>query len=103
MLINKPLKRLKRLNTYECLWPYILKLLSEKPSHAYTLRKEIKKRFGFLPGTVTAYSTLYSLYRHGFVSIEVQGRRKIYRITEAGKKELKKASSFYQHIFKKLK
>ncbi len=103
MLISKPMQRLERLNTKECLWPYILKILSEKPSHAYTLRKKIKKQFGFMPGTMTAYSTLYSLFLNGFVSKEIQGRRKIYKITQKGKRELKKAREFYKKIYNKLK
>lgn len=103
MLIDKPLRRLKKLNTYDCLWPYVLKILDEKPTHAYTLRQEIKKRFNFLPGTVTAYTTLYSLYLNGFVKKEIKGRRTIYEITEEGKQELKKAAKFYRETFKKLK
>lgn len=103
MLIDKPLRRLKNLNTYDCLWPYVLKILSEKPSHAYTLRKEIEKRFGFLPGTVTAYTTLYSLYLNGFVKKEIKGRITVYEITKAGKQELKKAAKFYKETFKRLR
>jgi len=102
MLIDKPLRRLKRLNTKDCLWPYILKILSEKPSHAYILRREIEKRFGFLPGTITAYSTLYSMYLNSFVSTEMRGRRKIYKITKTGKQALKKASNFHKELAKKL-
>lgn len=102
MLIDKPLRRLKRLNTKECLWPYVLKLLSEKPSHAYTLRQEIKKHFNFLPGTVTAYSTLYSLYLNGLVSKEIQGRKKIYKITKLGRQRLKEAVNFYKETLKRL-
>jgi len=102
MLINKPMKRLKRLNSQECLWPYILKLVSEKPVHAYVLRERINKKFRFLPGMVTAYTTLYSLYLNDFVSREIKGRRTVYKITPKGRIELKKAAKFYKEMAKKL-
>ena len=102
MSSNKPLVKLKKLNTYDCLWPYILKILSEKPSHPYILREEIKRRFSFLPGTVTAYITLYALCLQGFVNKKIQGRRTIYVITKSGREELRKAKKFYKDIYKKL-
>ena len=102
MLFNKPLDRLKILNTYDCLWPYILRLLEEKPMHAYILREKVKKRFKFLPGAVTSYTTLYSLYVEGLVSKEVQGRVTIYKITKKGRLELKKARDFYKETLRNL-
>jgi DNA-binding PadR family transcriptional regulator len=102
MLIDKPLRRLKTLNTTACLWPYILKILKNKPAHAYILRQEIKKRFGFLPGQVTSYTTLYSLYKQGLVTYERKDRIKIYKITSKGRLELKKALEFYKETTKEL-
>lgn len=95
-----PLKRLKLLNTKECLWVYILRILSDKPTHAYLIRKEIFKRYRFMPGTMTAYKVLYQLGRKGLVRKTVQGRKKVYTITEDGKKELKKAQGFYKNMYK---
>lgn len=97
-----PLKRLKLLNTKECLWVYILRMLSDEPSHAYTLRKEIEKRFGFKPGTMTAYKVLYLLSKSGFVTKKEEGRKKIYRITEKGENALKEAADFYKNLVKRL-
>lgn len=97
-----PFSRLKELNTKDCLWIYILKILSEKTTHAYTIRKEIDERFGFKPGIMTAYKVLYLLHKKGFVKKSVQGRKKIYTITDKGKKELKKARDFYKNIVKVL-
>jgi len=102
MLIDKPIKRLARLNTKECLWPYILKILSEKPTHAYILREKIQKRFNFLPGQVTSYTTLYSLKKQGFVSKEKKDRLVIYKITVKGKEALRQAQNFYKDIYKRL-
>ena len=91
-----PLKRLKELNTTECLWIYILKLLGESPMHAYALREQIRKRFGFRPGTVTAYKVLYLLDRGGLVEKRPSGRQRVYSLTDKGKKALNEAIDFYR-------
>ena len=90
-----PLKRLRELNTRECLWVYILRLLSEEPMHAYAIRERIRERFGFRPGTVTAYKVLYLLNRGGLVSKRAEGRQKVYTITSRGTRALKDAVDFY--------
>ena len=91
-----PLKRLRELNTKECLWVYILNLLEKEPMHAYALREQIYRKFGFRPGTVTAYKVLYLLSRDGLVEKKVSGRQKIYSVTPEGSKSLKEAVSFYK-------
>ncbi len=91
-----PLNRLKMLNTKECLWIYILKILSKRPTHAYTIRREIEERFGFKPGTMTAYKVLYLLRRDGLVKKTTEGRRKVYKITPEGRKALREAIRFYR-------
>ena len=90
------MKRLKRSLTTETLWFWILKLLSKTPRHAYILRKEIKNEFGFMPGNVTCYKVLYFLKKGGYVIIKDEGRRKIYYITDKGRKELLKAKEFME-------
>ncbi len=97
-----PLSRLKKLNTTECLWVYVLKLLSEGDTHAYALRREIAERFGFRPGTMTAYKVLYLLHRKGLVSKSSSGRKRVYSITPAGREELRKAGEFYREMWKTL-
>jgi DNA-binding PadR family transcriptional regulator len=97
-----PLERLKELNTKECLWIYILKLLTENPMHAYALRKQVYERFGFRPGTVTAYKVLYLLKRGGLVDKKSSGRQKVYFITTEGSKALKEAIAFYMERVKLL-
>ena len=97
-----PLARLKELNTTDCLWTYILKILTERPTHAYTIRAEIHKRYGFRPGIMTAYKVLYLLNRKGFVRKAEDGRKKIYTVTPKGRDELKKAVAFYKKLGKSL-
>ncbi len=98
-----PLEKLERNNTYDCLWPYVLRILKDGPSHAYVLREEVKRRFGFKPGNVTAYFVLYSLRKKGYVQKRRAGRKKIYTITPKGKQLLKKAVDFYSNRAKMLR
>lgn len=97
-----PLRRLRQLNTTECLWPYILRLLREKPTHAYTLRAAVEKRYGFRPGVMTAYKVLYLLTKEGLVEKSAEGRKQVYRITPRGRTTLREASRFYAELGKKL-
>ncbi len=89
------LSRLVELNTKECLWAYILRILKDKPMHAYLIRSEIEKRFGFKPGTMTAYKVLYLLSRAGLVKKSQEGRKRVYKITPKGRQELAEAVKFY--------
>jgi DNA-binding PadR family transcriptional regulator len=90
-----PMKKLERNNTKECLWPYILRILKDGSTHAYALRGEIERRFGFRPGRVTAYRVLYSLKNQGYVERKKEGMKRVYSITPKGKGLLTKAKDFY--------
>ena len=91
-----PLKRLRMLNTTDCLWVYILRLLKDNPMHAYAIRDQIKKSFGFRSGTVTVYKVLYLLHKRGLVEKKSSGRQRIYTITKKGKEMLRDAVDFYK-------
>jgi len=95
-MVKEGFNKLRKNNTTDCLYPYILKILSETPTHAYVLRKKIEKRFGFMPGNVTCYRVLYMLKKQGLVEKTKKDRIKIYRITRKGKKELHKVLDFYR-------
>lgn len=99
-----PFERLKKSNTIENLWIWILLLLREKEIHAWDIKKEIEKRFSFKPGKITPYRVLYRLEQQGFVKskIKERRRRRIYQITKKGIEELEKAKKFYREILKKL-
>jgi DNA-binding PadR family transcriptional regulator len=102
-IIEKPLRRLADLNTKECLWIYILRILKDGPVHAYVLREEVSKRYGFMPGNVTAYRVLYSLKADGLVSKKSDGRKEVYTITPKGSETLKKGIHFYENMGKLLR
>jgi len=100
--MSLPAERLKKANTTENLWVYILSLVKKKPIHAYTIQKEIEEKFGFKPGQITPYRVLYRLEKDGFVKSEIKQRRRIYKITDLGKEELKKAKIFYKTTLENL-
>jgi len=97
-----PFERLKKSNTIDNLWVYILLILRKEKNHAWNIPKKIEENFGFKPGKITPYRVLYRLEKDGFVKSKIENRRRIYEITEKGKEELKKAKVFYQTMFAKL-
>ena len=98
-----PVERLQKSNTIENLWIYILFLLKKRKIYAWEIPTMIKKEFKFKPGKITPYRVLYRLEKDGFVKSELKERRRVYRITEKGEKELERGESFYRKLLKKLK
>ncbi|MCD6590379.1 MAG: PadR family transcriptional regulator [Candidatus Aenigmarchaeota archaeon] len=90
------MKKLIKNNTTECIWPYILRILKDGNKHAYVIREEIRRRFGFKIGNMTAYVVLYSLKKKGYVEQKTIGRKKVYSITKNGEKLLEDAIKFYR-------
>jgi len=97
-----PLERLKKLNTTDNLWLYILSLLKDRELYGWEIPSLIEKKFNFKPGRITPYRVLYRLEGDGFVKSKLEGRRRIYQITEKGKTELNKAKNFYRQILKEI-
>ena len=97
-----PIDRLKKSNTKENLWLYILLLLQEKELYGWEIQSLIEKRFDFRPGLITPYRALYRLEKDGFVKSKVKERRRVYQITEKGEKELSLARDFFEKILEKL-
>jgi DNA-binding PadR family transcriptional regulator len=98
-----PFERLKTLNTKENLWIYILSLLKKRNLYGWEIPKIIEKQFKFKPGRITPYRVLYRLEKDGFVESKMENRRRVYQITEKGRKELEMAKNFYREILKWLK
>ncbi len=82
----------------ENLWFFILVLLSQEERYGFELRRLINERFGFWSGNVTAYRVLYDLEKERLVKAELKERRKYYRITDLGRKELEDAKAFMKGI-----
>lgn len=97
-----PFERLTKSNTKENLWIYILATLKKQPTYAWDLHSSIEKDFGFKPGNITPYRVLYRLEEQGFVKSVVEDRRRVYKITNMGEKELEKVKTFYSEVLKKI-
>src|SRR5689334_15031641 len=69
---------------------YLLKLLDEAPRHGYEVIRLLEDRFLglYAPSAGTVYPRLARLEREGLVThVEVDGR-KVYQLTDAGRREL---------------
>lgn len=78
-------------------------LLKKRDLYPYEIREEIKTKFGFSPGTMTAYVVLKKLESGGYVNVlkKDQGKgpeRTFYKITEKGLNELNKAKELHKKI-----
>ncbi|MFU8946771.1 PadR family transcriptional regulator [Mycetocola zhadangensis] len=69
---------------------YLLSLLSEGPKHGYELIQALSDRFGgtYSPSAGTIYPRLGKLEEDGLVTKESDGRKTVYSITDAGRREL---------------
>lgn len=68
----------------------ILALLAEKPSHGYELIKALEERSGgfYSPSPGVIYPALTYLEEIGYATVEAEGAKKLYRLTEAGRHQL---------------
>ncbi len=98
-MVREPIERLKDKVLRENLWLFIFKILKEGDSYAYELRRKVKEEFGFWSGSVTGYKVLYLLEKDGYVKSYMKGRRKYYKLTEKGEKQLEKAKQFLEKIY----
>lgn len=98
-----PIERLRKSNTIENLWLYILSLLKEQKIYGWEVPAMVEKSFKFKPGRITPYRVLYRLEKAGFVKSKIEKRRRVYQITERGKKELESGKDLYKKLLKDLK
>lgn len=83
----------------------ILRLLEEKPRHGYEIIKDLESRFGgsYAPSPGTVYPTLTMLEDLGYARVvPEEGGKKIYEITDEGKKYLAEHSSTVDDIFERI-
>lgn len=69
---------------------YLLTALAGGPKHGYEIIRDLEERFGGLysPSAGTIYPRLARLEDEGLVVREDDGRKAVYRITDAGRAEL---------------
>ena len=73
---------------------YLLKLLDEEPRHGYEVIRLLRDRFMgvYSPSPGTIYPRLARLEEEGLVTHDEVDGKKVYRITEAGREELRSRS-----------
>ena len=79
----------------------ILGLLAEKPRHGYEIIKALDERSkGFyVPSPGMVYPALTYLEEIGHATVETDGTRKLYHITEAGRQHLEEHRSTVDALF----
>jgi DNA-binding PadR family transcriptional regulator len=79
---------------------FLLMLLDEQPQHGYDLIKMVEDRFlgMYTPSAGTVYPRLQSLEDEGLVEHDEIDGRKVYRLTEAGRRELHERRSELEEL-----
>ena len=69
----------------------ILSFIAEKPAHGYEIIKGIEEQMAgaYVPSAGVVYPTLSLLEDEGFATVDVEGGKKRYTITDTGRAELK--------------
>jgi DNA-binding PadR family transcriptional regulator len=83
----------------------ILQMLAEKPRHGYEIIKELEDRFGgaYAPSAGTVYPTLSLLEDLGYAIVTPEeGGKKVYAITDEGRKYLEENKSAVEDIFERI-
>jgi DNA-binding PadR family transcriptional regulator len=83
----------------------ILQLLDEKPRHGYEIIKELEERAAgaYAPSAGTVYPTLQLLEDLGYASVATEeSGKKVYSITEEGRKHLADRRGHVDDIFERL-
>ncbi|HYV67968.1 MAG TPA: PadR family transcriptional regulator [Myxococcales bacterium] len=83
----------------------ILKLLNEKPMHGYEVMKALEERLRgcYSPSPGTVYPTLQWLDDEGLVKARDVEGKKVYEITDAGRKFLREHRDVIEDIFDRVK
>ena len=83
----------------------ILKLLRDKPRHGYEIMKELEDRMHgcYSPSPGTVYPTLQWLEDEGLVAARDVDGKKVYEISEAGRKFLDEHRDLVEDIFHRVK
>jgi len=83
----------------------ILALLEEKPRHGYEIIRALEERSGgfYSPSPGMVYPALTYLEELGYAVVEAEGTKKLYRITDDGRRHLDERRAFAEAIFAQLR
>ena len=81
----------------------LLSLLADGPRHGYELMKLLAERSGgiYRASAGTIYPTLQQLEDEGLVAAEAQDGKRVYRITEEGRRELRRDEDVVDRIWRR--
>ena len=82
----------------------LLDLIAEQPRHGYELIKAIEEKFGgaYSPSPGIIYPMLTLFEETGLATVTSEGTRKLYTITEEGKKELEENRAAVDDILERM-
>jgi len=82
----------------------ILQQIAEKPSHGYEIIKSIQERLGgtYAPSPGVVYPMLTMLEEMGHATVVAEGARKLYTITDEGRKSLAENKAAVDAIFARM-
>ena len=82
----------------------ILALLKDKPRHGYELIKALEERSGgfYTPSPGMIYPALTYLEEIGHATVEADGAKKLYSITDEGRKQLEENREVVDTMFREL-
>lgn len=82
----------------------LLALLEERPSHGYELIKTLEERSGgfYVPSPGVIYPALTYLEETGLAEVENEGTKKLYKITEAGRRKVEENRDMIDQTLAKL-
>jgi DNA-binding PadR family transcriptional regulator len=82
----------------------LLKLIADKPRHGYDLIRAIEERTGgaYAPSPGIVYPTLTYLEEAGYVTVQADGAKKLYTITEEGRAHLAGNQDFVDAVLARL-
>ncbi len=79
-----------------------LAALKEKPLSGYDLMAQLGACLCSKPSPGSVYPLLSELEAAGFISVKADGRKKVYRLTARGEKELKELASLRERLFSQM-
>ena len=81
----------------------VLEALKDKPMHGYEIMKVVNEKYGgfYTPSAGVVYPTLQMLEDLGHVTVESENGKKVYSLTEEGRKVAQKKTPTIEGVFRR--
>jgi|SRR5580658_1232316 DNA-binding PadR family transcriptional regulator len=79
----------------------LLSLLADSPKHGYEVMRQLEERSGgiYQASAGTVYPTLQQLEDEGLIISDLQDGKRVYRVTDSGREELKREDETVRRIW----